>query len=95
MTAEVVWWDLHCHTLLKSNLSWDFLRACQSTAVSLRAHGLSLVTSPLLCSAWLSGCYATCPGDQEKLKEPEGWLQKTTFYVLHKKTCLPLCLQFV
>lgn len=36
MTAEAVWRDLHCHTLLKSNLSPGFPL---SLSLSLRVYG--------------------------------------------------------
>lgn len=61
MTAEAVWWDLHCHTLLESNLSRDFLFVtvfigkCQSAAWLVSSEGsqsiFSLQPCALVCLA--------------------------------------------
>lgn len=69
MTGEVLLRDLHCHTLLKSKDSWDFLclgvygdMSENTWAGTLRGIlALSLVSDPLLWS-WLSGNFAVCPG---------------------------------
>lgn len=52
MTAEAVWWDLHClHTLLESNLSRDFLFVsvfmgrCQSAAELVSSEGSQSIFS--------------------------------------------------
>lgn len=80
MTGEVLLRDLHCHTLQKSNQSWDFL--CLGVYRDMSENtwagtprgilGLSLVSDPLLWS-WLSGNFTVCPGHRKKLKALEGY----------------------
>lgn len=81
MTGEVLLRDLHCHTLLKSNQSWDFLclgvyrdKSENTWAGTPRGIlGLSLVSDPLLWS-WLSGNFAVCAAcHRKKLKVLEGY----------------------
>lgn len=73
--------DLHCHTLLKSNDSWDFLCLRVYGDVSEntwpgtlgRIRALSLVSDPELWS-WLSGNFAVRPALQKSRKLLEGYL---------------------
>lgn len=73
--------DLHCHSLLKSNDSWDFLCLRVYGDVSentwpgtlRRILGLSLVSDPQPWS-WLSGNFAVCPAHQKNLKLLDGYL---------------------